>query len=83
MNDYTRNIAQILKFDPVVPPKSNRKNPWVYDKELYKRPSEIERFFRLIQGFRPDIFKTVLPRIFRIIKSKLLRLSCIVSLCTV
>ena len=51
-DDYTRYIAQMLKFDPVVPPKANRKNPWEYDKELYKRRNEIERFFRLIQGFR-------------------------------
>jgi transposase len=49
---YTRYIAQMLKFEPVVPPKSNRKNPWEYDKELYKRRNEIERLFRLIQGFR-------------------------------
>jgi transposase len=51
-DDYTRYIAQTLNFYPVVPPKSNRKNPWYYDKELYKRRNEIERFFRLIKGFR-------------------------------
>jgi len=51
-DDYTRYVAQMLKFEPVVPPKSNRKNPWEYDKELYKLRNEIERFFRLIQGFR-------------------------------
>ena len=51
-DDYTRYIAQMLKFDPVVPPKTNRLNPWDYDKELYKLRNEIERLFRLIQGFR-------------------------------
>ena len=51
-DDYTRYIAQMLKFAPVVPPKSNRKTPWEYDKTLYKRRNEIERLFRLIQGFR-------------------------------
>ena len=51
-DDQTRYIAQMLKFEPVVPPKSNRKNPWEYDKELYKKRNEVERFFRLIQGFR-------------------------------
>ncbi len=51
-DDYTRYIAQMLKFDPVVPPKSNRKDPWVYDKELYKLRNQIERLFRLLQGFR-------------------------------
>lgn len=48
----TRYIAQMLSFDPVGPPKSNRKDPWDYDKELYKLRNEIERLFRLIQGFR-------------------------------
>jgi transposase len=48
----TRYIAQMLKFYPIVPPKKNRKNPWDYDKELYKRRNEIERFFRLIQDCR-------------------------------
>ena len=51
-DDLTRFTAQMLKFDPIVPPKSNRKNPWKYDKELYKLRNEIERLFRLIQGFR-------------------------------
>ena len=51
-DDYTRYIAQTLNFNPVVPPKSNRKNPWDYDRKLYKRRNEIERFFRLIKGFR-------------------------------
>jgi len=51
-DDHTRYIAQTLNFKPVVPPKSNRKNPWDYDKELYKRHNEIERLFRLLDGFR-------------------------------
>ena len=51
-DDYTRYIAQTLNFQPVVPPKSNRKNPWYYDKALYKRRNEIERLFRLTKDFR-------------------------------
>ena len=51
-DDFTRYIAQTLGFSPVVPPKKNRKNPWEYDKELYKLRNEIERLFRKIQGFR-------------------------------
>ena len=51
-DDFTRYIAQSLKFEPIVPPKSNRKAPWEYDKELYKLRNEVERLFRLIQGFR-------------------------------
>ncbi|MDE7400404.1 MAG: transposase, partial [Oscillospiraceae bacterium] len=37
---------------PVVPPKKNRKAPWEYDKELYKRRNEIERYFRRLKCFR-------------------------------
>jgi transposase len=51
-DDHTRYLAQLLRFDPVVPPKRNRKNPWEYDKALYKRRNEIERLFRLLDGFR-------------------------------
>ena len=51
-DDETWLVAQMLKFEPVVPPKSNRKNPWEYDKELYKMRNKVERLFRLLQGFR-------------------------------
>ena len=51
-DDYTRYTAQMLKFNPIVPPKANRKEPWEYDKELYNLRNEIERLFRLIQGCR-------------------------------
>ena len=51
-DDLTRYIAQMLKFDPIVPPKPNRKDPWEYGKELYKLRNEVERLFRLMQGFR-------------------------------
>ena len=36
--DETRALAMGLGYIPVVPPKSNRKNPWNYDKQLYKQP---------------------------------------------
>ena len=51
-DNETQLVAQSLKFEPVVPPKSNRKDPWEYDKELYKMRNMIERFFRRLQGFR-------------------------------
>jgi transposase len=50
--DKTRQKAAERGFVPVVPPKSNRKEPWAYDKELYKRRNEIERFFLRIKRFR-------------------------------
>ena len=51
-DDYTQYIAWQLYFKPVVPPKKNRKNPWKYDKQLYKKRNEIERLFRRIKEFR-------------------------------
>jgi transposase len=50
--DETRQKAVKQGFVPVVPPKSNRKSPWEYDKELYKRRNEIERYFLRIKRFR-------------------------------
>jgi len=35
-----------------VPPKSNRLEPWEYDREMYKRRNEVERLFRRLKGFR-------------------------------
>ena len=48
----TRQLALDLGFIPVVPPKSNRIEPWEYDREMYKRRNEIERLFRRLKGFR-------------------------------
>jgi len=50
--DDMRRKAAESGFTVVVPPKSNRKNPWEYDKELYKRRNEVERFFLRIKRFR-------------------------------
>jgi transposase len=50
--DETRKLVSELGFSPVVPPKSNRTEPWEYDKELYKKRNEVERLFRRIKGFR-------------------------------
>jgi hypothetical protein len=35
-----------------VPPKRSRIHPWEYDREVYKRRNEIERFFRRLKRFR-------------------------------
>lgn len=37
---------------PVIPPKSNSKNPWEYDKHLYKERHTIECFFQKIKEYR-------------------------------
>jgi transposase len=50
--DNTRKLADKLGYHPVVPPKSNRKEPWEYDKELYKQRNQVERLFRRAKRFR-------------------------------
>lgn len=50
--DKTRELALAYGHEPVVPLKKNRKEPWDYDKELYKQHNIVERFFRWLKGFR-------------------------------
>ena len=50
--DETRQLALALGYDPVVPPKRTRIDPWEYNREMYKRRNEIERLFRRLKGFR-------------------------------
>ena len=50
--DETRQLVLDLGMVPVVPPKSNRLDPWEYDRELYKKRNEIERLFRRMKGYR-------------------------------
>ena len=50
--NQTRQLVLDLGMVPVVPPKSNRLDPWEYDRELYKKRNEIERLFRRLKGFR-------------------------------
>ena len=50
--DETRALAISLGFNPVVPPKKNRLEPWEYDEELYKKRNEVERFFRRYDRYR-------------------------------
>lgn len=51
-DDETRVLAVKQGLIPVVPPKRNRKVPWNYDAQLYKRRNEVERFFLRIKRFR-------------------------------
>ena len=50
-DDKTRALVLKQELIPVVPPKKNRKTPWVYDTVLYKRRNEIERFFYALSVF--------------------------------
>jgi hypothetical protein len=48
----TQRLACEWGYMTVVPPKKNRKEPWEYDKELYKRWNEVERMFRRLKGYK-------------------------------
>ena len=50
--DACRAKAKKCGMCPVVPPKSNRKKPWEYKKELYKKRHIVECYFRNIKQFR-------------------------------
>ena len=51
-DDKTIALAKAHGFHQVVPPKKNRKLPWLYDKQLYKQRNLIERFFLRLKRFR-------------------------------
>lgn len=51
-DDLTLKTVKDKGFIPCVPPKSNRKKPWRYNKKIYKRRNEVERLFRRLKGFR-------------------------------
>ena len=51
-DDKTRELAELLGYTPVVHPKSNRVEPWQYDKQEYKHRNEVERFFRRYKEYR-------------------------------
>ena len=51
-DNKTRELAVLLGYTPVVPPKSNRVEPWEYDFEEYKFRNEVERFFRRYKEYR-------------------------------
>ena len=48
----TRQLVLELGMITVVPPKSNRIDPWNYDRALYRKRNEIERLFRRLKGYR-------------------------------
>jgi transposase len=48
----TRQLVKDKCFNPLVPPRSNRRKPWKYNKKLYKRRNEVERLFRRLKRFR-------------------------------
>ena len=51
-DNKTLQLALDFGYIPVVPPRSNRLQPWQYDKAMYSKRNEIERLFRRLKGFR-------------------------------
>ena len=45
-------FIRVQGAEAVMPPKSNRKDPWEYDKELYRERSLIERAFDKLKQWR-------------------------------
>ncbi|MFC3059666.1 IS5 family transposase [Paenirhodobacter populi] len=50
--EETRQLVLDLGFEPVAPPKMNRKELREYDRDLYKRRNEVEKLFRRLKGYR-------------------------------
>ena len=50
--DEIRQLAGDLGYIPVVPPNPRRRQPWTYDRELYKLRNVVERLFRRLKGYR-------------------------------
>ncbi len=51
-DNETRQLALDFGFIPMVPPQTNRLDPWPYDQALYRKRNEVERLFRRRKGFR-------------------------------
>ena len=45
-DNQTLQLALDFGYIPVIPPRSNRLQPWQYDKAMYRKRNEIERLFR-------------------------------------
>ena len=56
-DDATRRLAGELGYQPVVPPKSNRRRPWSGDTVRYRRRNEVERFFGQFKRFHRIAFR--------------------------
>ncbi|MBI1891408.1 MAG: IS5 family transposase [Burkholderiales bacterium] len=51
-DNTTLQLALDFGYLPVIPPRHNRRQPWLYDKAMYRKRNEIERLFRRLKGFR-------------------------------
>jgi putative transposase len=51
-SNHIRARWQESGINPVIPPKSNRKESIAYDKDKYKLREKVERFFNRLKQFR-------------------------------
>ena len=51
-DDRTRRVVQDLGATPVVPPRTTRRKPWSFDRQLYARRNEVERLFGRLKRYR-------------------------------
>ena len=51
-DDRTRQVVQDLGATPVVPPRTTRRKPWSFDRQLYARRNEVERLFGRLKRYR-------------------------------
>ena len=51
-DDQTTAVAASCGCEAIVPPKTNRREPWTYDRETCKRRNEVARMFGLIKENR-------------------------------
>ena len=51
-SDNIRRFLENQDVEAVIPPKSNRKMLFPYDKKKYRMRQKVERFFCRIKGFR-------------------------------
>ena len=49
--DETRRLEFDVGLTPVVPPTSNRMEPWQHDRRMHKKRTEVEHLFRRLMGF--------------------------------
>ena len=50
--DHLREAIDDAGAEPVIPPRSSRKEPRPYDALLYKERNKVERFFNRLKQFR-------------------------------
>jgi putative transposase len=51
-SNHIRDTLRKHNINPVIPPKSNRKEPIDYDKDKYRLREKVERFFNRLKQFR-------------------------------